>query len=73
MLCLGRRSSFQAGVERVGNIVQALRIIGHSGVPVVDEPPLSEAPELVRLVLRSPPAGLAERQGLHEREGEDQR
>ncbi|CAN6248760.1 unnamed protein product [Urochloa humidicola] len=41
------------GVERVGNIVQALRITGHNGFPVVDEPPLSEAPELVGLVLRS--------------------
>nr|ACN36355.1 unknown [Zea mays] len=42
-----------SGVERVGNIVQALRITGHNGFPVVDEPPLSEAPELVGLVLRS--------------------
>jgi chloride channel 7 len=42
-----------SGVEKVGNIVQALRITGHNGYPVVDEPPLSEAPELVGLVLRS--------------------
>ncbi|PUZ47279.1 hypothetical protein GQ55_7G152300 [Panicum hallii var. hallii] len=42
-----------SGVERVGNIVQTLRITGHNGFPVVDEPPLSEAPELVGLVLRS--------------------
>ncbi|KAK3142528.1 hypothetical protein QOZ80_4BG0347700 [Eleusine coracana subsp. coracana] len=42
-----------SGVERVGNIVQALKITGHNGFPVVDEPPLSEAPELVGLVLRS--------------------
>ncbi|KAM0835907.1 hypothetical protein ACQ4PT_062651 [Festuca glaucescens] len=42
-----------SGVEKVGNIVQALRITGHNGFPVVDEPPLSEAPELVGMVLRS--------------------
>ncbi|KAF8714815.1 hypothetical protein HU200_027346 [Digitaria exilis] len=42
-----------SGVERVGNIVQALRITGHNGFPVLDEPPISEAPELVGLVLRS--------------------
>ncbi|GJN02846.1 hypothetical protein PR202_ga20233 [Eleusine coracana subsp. coracana] len=30
-----------SGVERVGNIVQALKITGHNGFPVVDEPPLS--------------------------------
>ncbi|XP_048557594.1 chloride channel protein CLC-c-like [Triticum urartu] len=42
-----------SGVEKVGNIVHALRITGHNGFPVVDEPPVSEAPELVGLVLRS--------------------
>lgn len=42
-----------SGVERVGNIVHALRLTGHNGFPVVDEPPLSDAPELVGLVLRS--------------------
>lgn len=42
-----------SGVERVGNIVQALRITGHNGFPVLDEPPISEAPELVGIVLRS--------------------
>ncbi|KAJ3675314.1 hypothetical protein LUZ60_004356 [Juncus effusus] len=42
-----------SGVERVGNIVHALRLTGHNGFPVVDEPPFSEAPELVGLVLKS--------------------
>lgn len=42
-----------AGVERVGNIMHALRLTGHNGFPVVDEPPFSETPELVGLVLRS--------------------
>ncbi|KAL4377804.1 hypothetical protein GQ457_02G010280 [Hibiscus cannabinus] len=41
------------GVERVGNIVHALRNTGHNGFPVVDEPPFSDAPELCGLVLRS--------------------
>jgi chloride channel 7 len=42
-----------SGVEQVGNIVHALRLTGHNGFPVVDEPPLSDAPELIGLVLRS--------------------
>ncbi|EHA8589746.1 chloride channel protein CLC-c [Cocos nucifera] len=42
-----------AGVEKVGNIVHALRLTGHSGFPVIDEPPFSDAPELCGLVLRS--------------------
>ena len=42
-----------SGVEKVGDIVTALRITGHNGFPVVDEPPLTEAPELVGLVIRS--------------------
>ncbi|KQJ99904.1 chloride channel protein CLC-c [Brachypodium distachyon] len=42
-----------SGVEKVGNIITALRITGHNGFPVVDEPPLAEAPELVGLVIRS--------------------
>ncbi|XP_073003584.1 chloride channel protein CLC-c-like [Typha latifolia] len=42
-----------SGVEKVANIVHALRLTGHNGFPVVDEPPLSDAPELVGLVLRS--------------------
>ncbi|XP_047081718.1 chloride channel protein CLC-c-like [Lolium rigidum] len=42
-----------SGVEKVANIVIALRITGHNGFPVVDEPPLTETPELVGLVIRS--------------------
>lgn len=42
-----------SGVERVGNIVEALRLTGHNGFPVINEPPFSDAPELVGLVLRS--------------------
>jgi chloride channel 7 len=42
-----------SGVERVGNIVHALRLTGHNGFPVIDEPPISDAPEFVGLVLRS--------------------
>ena len=42
-----------AGVEKVGNIVHALKFTGHHGFPVVDEPPFSDAPELCGLVLRS--------------------
>ncbi|KAF2320223.1 hypothetical protein GH714_026092 [Hevea brasiliensis] len=42
-----------SGVERVGNILHALKITGHNGFPVIDEPPFTEAPELCGLVLRS--------------------
>lgn len=42
-----------SGVEKVGNIVHALKFTGHHGFPVVDEPPFSDAPELCGLVLRS--------------------
>ncbi|GMI68572.1 chloride channel C [Hibiscus trionum] len=42
-----------SGVEKVGNIVYALRSTGHNGFPVVDDPPFSDAPELCGLVLRS--------------------
>ncbi|KAL5982842.1 hypothetical protein ACLOJK_016919 [Asimina triloba] len=42
-----------SGVEKVGSIVQALRVTGHNGFPVVDEPPLAQLPELCGLVLRS--------------------
>lgn len=42
-----------SGVEKVGNIIHALKMTGHNGFPVIDEPPFSDAPELVGLVLRS--------------------
>ncbi|KAJ7970087.1 Chloride channel protein like [Quillaja saponaria] len=42
-----------SGIERVGNILHALRSTGHNGFPVIDEPPISEAPELCGIVLRS--------------------
>ncbi|XP_068652717.1 chloride channel protein CLC-c-like [Aristolochia californica] len=42
-----------SGVEKVANILQALRTTGHNGFPVVDEPPFSDEPELCGLVLRS--------------------
>lgn len=42
-----------AGIEKVGNIVQVLRNTKHNGFPVIDEPPISEAPVLCGLVLRS--------------------
>ncbi|RWR84712.1 chloride channel protein CLC-c-like protein [Cinnamomum micranthum f. kanehirae] len=42
-----------SGVEKVGNIVLALKITGHNGFPVIDEPPFSDNAELCGLVLRS--------------------
>lgn len=42
-----------SGVEKVGNILHALKITKHNGFPVIDEPPFSDAPELCGLVLRS--------------------
>ncbi|KAI4296152.1 hypothetical protein L6164_036134 [Bauhinia variegata] len=42
-----------SGVEKVKNIMCALRGTGHNGFPVLDEPPLTDAPELCGLVLRS--------------------
>ncbi|KAH9684737.1 chloride channel protein CLC-c [Citrus sinensis] len=42
-----------SGVEKVGNIMHALRLTRHNGFPVIDEPPLTPAPELCGLVLRS--------------------
>eukprot|EP01018_Ginkgo_biloba_P013954 Gb_06773 [translate_table: standard] len=42
-----------SGVEKVGNIVQVLKNTKHNGFPVVDNPPLSEAPILCGLVLRA--------------------
>ncbi|XP_015879694.2 chloride channel protein CLC-c [Ziziphus jujuba] len=41
------------GVEKVGNILHALKSTGHNAFPVIDEPPFSDAPELCGLVLRS--------------------
>ncbi|XP_027159963.1 chloride channel protein CLC-c [Coffea eugenioides] len=51
-VCSGPLITF-SGVEKVGNILHALRLTRHNGFPVIDEPPLSEAPELCGLVLRS--------------------
>ncbi|XWS11548.1 hypothetical protein CRYUN_Cryun37aG0007800 [Craigia yunnanensis] len=42
-----------SGVEKVGNIVHALKMTRHNGFPVIDEPPYSDAPELFGLALRS--------------------
>ncbi|PON71264.1 Chloride channel [Parasponia andersonii] len=42
-----------SSIEKVGNILHALRATGHNGFPVIDEPPFSDAPELCGLVLRS--------------------
>lgn len=42
-----------SGVEKVGNILHTLRMTGHNGFPVIDEPPYTDAPELCGLVLRS--------------------
>lgn len=41
-----------SGIEKVGNVVHALKVTRHNGFPVIDEPPFSEAPELCGLVLR---------------------
>ncbi|KAK7330045.1 hypothetical protein VNO77_24230 [Canavalia gladiata] len=40
------------GVEKVRNIVFILRTTGHNGFPVIDEPPISEAPVLFGIILR---------------------
>ncbi|XWS18027.1 hypothetical protein CRYUN_Cryun32bG0007000 [Craigia yunnanensis] len=42
-----------SGVEKVGNIVHALKMTRHNGFPVIDEPPYSDASELFGLALRS--------------------
>ncbi|KAF9614091.1 hypothetical protein IFM89_015353 [Coptis chinensis] len=42
-----------SGVEKVANILHALKMTRHNGFPVVDEPPFSVAPELFGVVLRS--------------------
>lgn len=51
-VCSGPLISF-SGVEKVGNIVHALRFTQHNGFPVIDEPPFSDSPELCGMVLRS--------------------
>ncbi|CAH2041903.1 unnamed protein product [Thlaspi arvense] len=35
-----------SGVEKVGNIIHALKLTKHNGFPVIDEPPFSDAAEL---------------------------
>lgn len=42
-----------SGIEKVENILHALRTTGHNGFPVIDEPPFSDSPELCGIVLRS--------------------
>ncbi|KAF5952063.1 hypothetical protein HYC85_010007 [Camellia sinensis] len=42
-----------SSVEKVGNIVHALKLTNHHGFPVIDEPPFSDVPELCGLALRS--------------------
>ncbi|KAI4298910.1 hypothetical protein L6164_032423 [Bauhinia variegata] len=42
-----------SGFEKVENIMLALKVTGHNGFPVIDEPPFTDAPELCGLVLRS--------------------
>lgn len=42
-----------SGVEKVGNILHALKTRAHNGFPVIDEPPFSNDAELCGLVLRS--------------------
>ncbi|KAK7281250.1 hypothetical protein RIF29_09055 [Crotalaria pallida] len=39
-------------IEKVRNIVFVLKTMGHNGFPVIDEPPLSEAPVLFGIILR---------------------
>ncbi|WVZ10331.1 hypothetical protein V8G54_014861 [Vigna mungo] len=40
------------GIEKVRNIVFILKSTGHNGFPVIDEPPMSEAPVLFGIILR---------------------
>lgn len=42
-----------SGIEKVENILYALKGTRHNGFPVIDEPPFTESPELCGLVLRS--------------------
>ncbi|KAL3515761.1 hypothetical protein ACH5RR_022663 [Cinchona calisaya] len=51
-VCSGPLISF-SGFEKVGNILHALKFTRHNGFPVIDEPPIADAPELCGLVLRS--------------------
>ncbi|KAG9135501.1 hypothetical protein Leryth_007249 [Lithospermum erythrorhizon] len=51
-VCSGPLITF-SGVEKVSNIVHALKFTKHNGFPVIDEPPFTDAPELCGLVLRS--------------------
>lgn len=44
---------FFQGIEKVANIVHVLKTTRHNGFPVVDEPPFSESPVLVGLILRA--------------------
>ncbi|KAL8128822.1 LOW QUALITY PROTEIN: hypothetical protein V2J09_017977, partial [Rumex salicifolius] len=44
---------FFNGIEKVRNIYQVLQTTNHNGFPVIDEPPLSEAPILFGLILRA--------------------
>ncbi|KAL5699798.1 hypothetical protein ACHQM5_030652 [Ranunculus cassubicifolius] len=41
------------GVEKVENIIDALKMTGHNAFPVIDEPPFTDEPELCGVVLRS--------------------
>ncbi|CAN4108198.1 unnamed protein product [Withania somnifera] len=51
-VCSGPLVTF-SGVEKVGNIVHALKFTRHNGFPVIDAPPLSDSSEFYGLVLRS--------------------
>jgi len=42
-----------SSIEKVENIMYALKGTKHNGFPVIDEPPFTESPELCGLVLRS--------------------
>lgn len=42
-----------SGIEKVGNILHVLRSTKHNGFPVIDEPPISEAPVLFGIILRA--------------------
>nr|AXR75223.1 CLC-1b [Nicotiana benthamiana] len=51
-VCSGPLITF-SGVEKVGNIIHALKFTRHNGFPVIDAPPFSNAPEFCGLALRS--------------------